>query len=131
MEKYNKMNKKKKMELDDLGSLSHLKVYNWPIASCLWLGEESEGKPELGGEQRYWRASPFSLHPVLHPALPLNPRPSCSFLLLPWKFMYAGESVRVGSGQGHEEAGTGAILVDITPFSSREYSPWEGSNLGK
>lgn len=107
----------KEVELDDLGSLSHLKVYSWPPA---WgWGRRGEGKQEIGGLQRYWRASPSSLRPALHPALALNLRPQ---LPPPWKFLHAEESMRVGSGQSQEEAQTGATLADITPFSTQSYS---------
>lgn len=72
-----KMIQNKGVELDDLGSLSHLKVYSWPPA---WgWGRRGEGKPEIGGLQRSWRASPSSLRPALHPALALNLRPLLSF----------------------------------------------------
>ena len=109
----------KGVELDDLGSLSHLKVYSWPPA---WgWGRRGEGKPEIGGLQRSWRASPSSLRPALHPALALNLRPLLSFPH-PGSSPMQRRVMRVGSGQSQEEAQTGATLADITPFSTQNYS---------
>lgn len=47
-----KWNKNKEVEVDDLGSLCHLKVYSLPPASG-W-GRRGEEKPEIGGKQSYW-----------------------------------------------------------------------------
>lgn len=39
--------------------------------------------------------------------------------------MQAGESVRAGSGQGHEEARTGVSPTDTSPLSGRDDRPWK------
>lgn len=100
-----KMIKNKEVELGWPRVFSHLKVYSWPPA---WGWERGEGKPEIGGLQRYWRAFSSPLRPCSAPCPPLNLRPYLASP--PWKFLHAEESVRVGSGQSQEEAQTGATL---------------------
>lgn len=105
------MNKNKEVELDDLGSLSHLSLQ---LDSCLGLGEERGGEARVLKTAEILAGSSLVSSSCSVPCPPLEPE---AFVQLPppWKFMHAGESMRVGSGQGHEEARTGASHSQISP----------------
>ena len=89
-----KMIQNKGVELDDLGSLSHLNVYSWPPA---WgWGRRGEGKPEIGGLQRSWRASPSSLALLCTLSWPWT-----------WGLCSASPTLEVPSCRGEYEGGVG------------------------
>lgn len=83
-----KANKKKEVELNDLGSLCHLKVCSVPPASG-W-GEGGGGARDGRRAEILAGSLPSSLCPALHPALPLNPGSLFGFPQ-PWKSMQARE----------------------------------------